>query len=68
MPGVDSDERDHVPLKRSRLFGTAGYFAAQVMDWKPLQMIVLQRALLPIVRVGERRNGFPIDGDEEVRS
>jgi hypothetical protein len=34
------------------LFGTAGYFATQVMDWKPLQMIVLQRALLPIVRVG----------------
>jgi hypothetical protein len=40
------------------LFGTAGYFATQVMDWKPLQMIVLQ-ALLPIVRVGERRNGSP---------
>ena len=43
--GVDSDERDHVLLKRSRLFGAAGYFATQVMDWKPLQTIVLQRAL-----------------------
>ena len=28
------------------------YFATQVMDWNPLQMMVLQRALLPIVRVG----------------
>ena len=29
------------------------YFAKQVMDWKPLQMIVLQMALVPILRVGD---------------
>ena len=29
------------------------YFATQVMDWKPLQMTVLQMALVPIMRVGD---------------
>jgi hypothetical protein len=50
------------------LFGAAGYFATQVMDWKPLQTIVLQRALCRSCESASDATDPPNDEDEEAQS